>query len=65
MAERRNRERKRKRGREKKSIRMPVARSLRSYHGRGFDDLLTTAPDKQKANELRGPVSESVCCGDK
>jgi len=28
---------------------MPVARSLRSYHARGFDDLLTTAPDKKKA----------------
>lgn len=45
---------------------MPVARSLRSYHARGFDDLLTTTPDKEKANELRErAVSESVHCGNK
>jgi len=41
---------------------MPAARSLRSYRARGFDDLLTTARDKVKANEDR--ASENVDCGD-
>lgn len=32
----------------KKYTRMLAARSLRSYRARGFDDLLTTGPDKEK-----------------
>jgi len=42
------------RRRKNEYTRMPAARSLRSYRARGFDDLLTTARDKVKANELRG-----------
>lgn len=63
MAERSNKDREREK---KEYTRMPVARSLRSYHARGFDDLLTTTSDKEKANELRErAMSESVHCGNK